>query len=135
MNAIATKVVRIAKDGITTYNMGFNDYLEKIAEENAQLILQEKAEKLKNIKADNKTQFKNTKERKEEARLKIQLKNLEIEISQLENEEIQLNEEMQKPEISSDYEKFMPIMARQEVVQEEIANKFLEWEILNEKIL
>ena len=134
LNAIATKVIRISKDGITTYNMGFNDYLNKISEENAEQVLLEKAEKLKNVKIDNKTQFKNTKERKEEARLKIELKNLENEISALEKEEVSLNNDMTKPEIASDYELFLPIMERLEALQQEINNKFAEWEILNGKI-
>ncbi|MEG2001974.1 MAG: ABC-F family ATP-binding cassette domain-containing protein [Clostridia bacterium] len=128
LNAIATKIVKVGKDGIQEYAMGFDAYLQQ------RKLEKQLAEKPVIEQSQKKTTFKNPKERKEEAKLKIDIKNIETEISEVENEIAKLNDEMLVKEIACDYSKLSVKLKTIEKAKKQLDDLMEEWEILSEKI-
>lgn len=127
LNAIANKIVKIDK-GISTYEMSFEEYLIKQKEEKALI------EKPIVEVSQKKTTYKNTKDKKVEARIKIEIKNAETRISELEETIERLNSEIIQKEIASDYSILEGKLKTLEGLKIELDELLLVWEDLNEKL-
>ena len=124
VNKIADAILAFEKEGVVYFNGTYQEYIEY--RENRSLENENKGknqvEKKKNTDND---YFRN----KEKARIKSKINKLEQEIEQKENEIKELQEEMQKEEICTDYIKLKEIQDKITEIEETINIKFEEWSL------
>lgn len=134
VNKIADSLLIFEKGNVTYFNGTYEEYTRKKEEQeqNDNSLIVENDIKKENVK-ENKTQnsyFIN----KEKNRINNRINKLEKEIEDKENEIRSLQDEMQKEEISTDYLKLKELQDKIQEINDEIENKMLEWEELNNRI-
>lgn len=126
INRLATRVVRLHKDGVDSYDGNYDFYLEHKIERNVAPVKAQSAPK--------ENTYKKQKELDSlKRRTKGKISRLETQIDELDGELEQIQNEISSPESSSDYEKIIELTAKLEETtkrQEELMN---EWQELTEE--
>lgn len=108
LNKLATRIIEITENSIESYSGGFDDYIAVKREKEAaeQLLLdrekQEKAKQAaeeKNVKA-----YRSKEQRAADAKKRNRIKELENEITRLEDEMSVIQQELTDPEVCADYQ-------------------------------
>lgn len=128
VNKIADLILAFEKDGVEYFNGNYEEYMRYKESTKQDDIIDEK-ENNKKKNTDNEY-FKS----KENTRRKNKINKLELEIEQKERDVKELKIEMQKEDICTDYIKLNEIQDKIKSIEEEIEQKMLEWETLNEMI-
>lgn len=124
LNSVADKIVAIESGTLKEYPMRFSEYIAvKKSEQKAEepVAIKEKKQK---------TGYRDAKSRSEEVKRKNALKKTEEEIIALEARQSELSEEMQKPEVSSDYSKLKPVLEETEEIKSRLEELYALWENL-----
>lgn len=126
VNKIADAILAFEKEGVVYFNGTYQEYMEYRENKKSENERQEKniVEKKKNTDND---YFRS----KEKARIKNKMNKLEQEIEQKEKEIKELQEEMQKEEICTDYIRLKEIQDNITEIEEIINMKLEEWEELS----
>ncbi len=136
LNKIATRIVEITPDAVNQYKGNFDFYLEKKQEQDliAQKEIDQKKIEKQNVKAkENKVKVYRTKEqRAQEVKRKKQIKDLEKEIENLQNDVDGLEEKIKDPDIYSDYQKMNEFCLKIDELKKIISDKYDEWILLSE---
>ncbi len=123
LESVADKIYAIENKSLNEYKMKFSAYIaKKKATEKAESE-EEPKEKKKPV-----TQYRDAKARSEEVKRKNALKAAEEEIARLEERQSELQNEMQKPEISSNYTKLKPVLEETEKNKERLDELYELWE-------
>lgn len=123
VNKIADSLLVFNKTGVKFYDKTYSEYEEEKQEEVEVKVIEQKKEKNTNNLYL---------QQKEQARKDARIKKIEREIEELEKQVALMNEELQKEEIYTDYEKLTEIQNKIDEVNEKIESLMLEWESLSE---
>ncbi len=123
LSSVATKIVEIGENGITQFEMGFDQYLEKRAELS---LANQNIKTVKEKKQPN--DYKNAKERKEQAKTRLRIKEIEKELETLENEKQLLSNQMLKEDVVKNYQLMQEILEKSNTIDEKIIQLYDEWE-------
>lgn len=129
INSLADRIYYITPNGAEKFEGNYDDFLNKFEPF-------KEPEKKETVKQEKQSEYKNKKERdaqKRKARAKVA--KLEIEISEQEEEILFLNDELNTPEVSSDYQKTIEITSAIEKAQQKLDIMYKEWEELSEIIM
>lgn len=127
INKLATRILNLDHDGITSYSGDYDEYLESMANRTAEVQIKQKAEKPKV------NEYKLRKERDSERRkLKTRITRCEESISETEERAEALNEELRSPEISADYELIMEKTNELESLHKRLEELYADWEQMQE---
>ncbi len=131
INKLSSRILELNKNGVTEYLGNYDYYFEK---KSAAINTVESVLKPKNSEKVN--DYKLKKERAaEQRRLKTQLKRIEEEISLLENEIISIEEELNSEAVQTDYEKLIEYTQKLQSKNEELDDKYIYWEEIQENIV
>lgn len=125
INKLATRILALDKNGMTEYLGNYDYYLERTSEN-------KKSETVSETKEDKKpNDYTIEKQRRaRERKLKNDIKKAEELIERLDAEIAELNEQLQKDEVVSDFEKLTEITGKLEEKQAELDNAYENWEEL-----
>lgn len=126
INALADKIFYLTPEGIQVYEGSYEDYLKKadpFSKKPKESKMEETPEKQSGYK---KKKEQDAIRRKAKARLG----KLENDISETEEKLSQLNEKLNTPEVSSDYEKLMEITEKISQTESILEEMYSEWEEL-----
>ncbi len=129
INSIATRILKMDKNGATSYDGNYDDFIEKSS---LNINLKEKEKKTTSDAGNLYREKKKTEA--EKRKIKTRFSKAEDEILTLENEIKELTQEMQTPEIAIDYIKTSQIsdeIAQRNAKLEEL---YLLWEELEQKM-
>lgn len=128
INALADKILYLTPDGIQVYEGSYEDFLKKAEPFRKKIIKQEPASN-----DEKQSDYKKKKELDAQRRkAKAKLNKLEKDIAETENRLETLNEQLNTPEVSSDYEKLMQITAEITQTESVLEVMYLQWEELSE---
>jgi ATP-binding cassette, subfamily F, member 3 len=136
LNRLATRVVELGEEGLTSYLGNYDDYVEKklyleeLAKENGEVIVETKEED---------TSFEDQKRKRQEDRMlkrearkkEERLKAIEEEIAVLEEKVMSFEEKLCDPEIFNDPMQAKTINDECEAIKEQIQALYDEWEELS----
>lgn len=128
INSIATKIVEIKDLQFNEYLGNFDNYLNEVARQNAPQEITVSQVKAKVASSG----YVNAKQKKVLVNAKLELKNLESEIEELENTERQLYEDMSNPVFTNDYVIMQSKCDQLESVKKSLESKMSRWEELSE---
>ncbi len=128
LSRMPTRIVEMFPDRFVSYDGGYEVYLEKSRELPA-TDAQPPAER---TRADNEY-YRSKKQRAEEVARKKRLIQVEQEISDLETQIAQEQQEMCDPSVSSDYQKVASICQQLEEMRAELSDRMEEWAELSEE--
>ncbi len=128
LNAIATRTVELTADGLLSYGGNYDAYLKARADEK-QTVVHAPAQP----KQAQKGGYRSAKERAAEVKRKQDLQRVEKEISELEAEQVSLNETISTPEIASDFTRLSEYLAKLETLRANLEEKYALWETLAEE--
>ena len=128
LSRMPTRIVEMFPDRFVSYVGGYEDYLEKSRE----LPVMEQKPPVERAKAENEY-YRSKKQRAEEVARKKRLIQLEQEISDLETQIAQEQQEMCDPSVSSDYQKVALICQQLEEMRAELSDRMEEWAELSEE--
>lgn len=135
INKIASRVLELNKDGVTTY-LGDYDYYVMKKEEELERQQLKQAQEQKEVVIDEKDRKLTYEERKqkqrEERRKKREIKQIEHEIVELEEKLEAIEMEMTKPEVYEDYEKTFELSEQADLLKEQLNELLERWEQLHE---
>ncbi len=138
LDKLATRIIEITKDEVISYFGGYKDYMEQkkqLQTAKEQQIYAEKQAKIFADKQQNvKSSSRNKKQRSEDAKKRLRIKELENLIASLEEESKLLEEEMLKPEICGDYILMQEKCNTFEAVKSQISEFTDEWIILSDEL-
>ena len=117
ISAIADKVVEIEDGKLNVYAGDYAFYTEEKKRKREIIQRQEEEKRQNEYREVKQSSYRSKKERAEEERKKTAVKQIEKEICALEDEERQLNEELAKPEVASDYKKVNEILEKLETIK------------------
>lgn len=123
VNKIADSLLVFNKTGVKFYDKTYSEYEEEKQEEVEVKVIEQKKEKNTNNLYL---------QQKEQARKDARIKKIEREIEELEKQVAIMNEELQKEEIYTDYEKLTDIQNKIDGLNEKIESLMIEWENLSE---
>lgn len=129
VNKIADSLLVFDNGNVTYFEGTYDEYVEKKNQEDEE-EKETKTEKIENKPKKVNDYFLN----KEKTKINNRISKLENEISQKDEKIKSLEEEMQKEENCTNYEKLTEIQSNIAILKEEIDQKMLEWEELNEKL-
>lgn len=123
LNAVADKIIAIEDGKINEYKGNYDDYL--LAK---QRVKETKRDHAKPTAVKENVGFKSAKQRSDEVKRKLYVKNLEDKISSLEQEEKLLLEQIAQPEIAADYILLNEKCLKIEKIKKELDVLLKEWE-------
>lgn len=128
INALADKIFYLTSDGIQVYEGSYEDFIKK-----AEPFRKKTAQYSDRPKEVNQSDYKNKKEADAQRRkAKAKLNKLEKEIAETELKLTELNEKLNTPEISSDYEELMRVTDEISKTESVLYVMYTEWENLTE---
>lgn len=128
LSRMPTRIVEMFPDRFVSYAGGYEAYLEKSRE----LPAAEPMPPVERAKQENEY-YRSKKQRAEEVARKKRLIQLEQEISDLETQIAQEQQEMCDPSVSSDYQKVALICQQLEEMRAELSDRMEEWAELSEE--
>ncbi|MBE6904760.1 MAG: ABC-F family ATP-binding cassette domain-containing protein [Ruminococcaceae bacterium] len=128
LSRMPTRIVEMFPDRFVSYDGGYEAYLEKSRE----LSVIDNKPPAERAKADNEY-YRSKKQRAEEVARKKRLIQVEQEISDLETQIAQEQQEMCDPSVSSDYQKVASICQQLEEMRAELSDRMEEWAELSEE--
>ncbi len=131
INKLSSRILELSENGVTEYLGNYDYYCEKkaLGEAAVEKAVTERPQPKLN-------DYKLKKEQAaEQRRLKTQLKRTEEAIDELEKEIAEIDTVLNSPDTQSDYEKLIDFTERLRVKNEELEDKYLLWEDLQEKII
>lgn len=129
INKLATRILALDKNGMTEYLGNYDYYLERTSEsKKAEAVSEEKEAKKPNDYTLEKQR------RARERKLKNDIKKAEQLIETLDLEIAGLNDELQKDEVVSDFEKLTELTEKLEEKQSELEKAYEIWEELTAKV-
>lgn len=137
LNKLSTKIMEITKEDLEIFDGNFDYYIQIQKQREQQL--QEKIDEIKQQKVKEQLQEKNTKvykskeQRNKEAQKRIQIKNLENEIEQLQSKLDELQVEITKENVYSDYNLMNDFCLEIDNIKNKINEKFDEWANLSDE--
>lgn len=126
INRLATRVLKLDKNGFTQYLGNYDYYLEKSAEP-----VQQKSETPAQEKKPNDYQLEKQ-QRARERKRQNDIKKLEQLIDKLDSEIDELNRQLQSSEVAADFERLMELTTQLEQKQDEQERAYDEWAELNQ---
>ncbi len=132
LNKIATRIIEITPDGVTEYKGNYDFY----AEEKQKVLLEEQIfEKPKAKPTDNNVKAYRSKEQRSiEVKRKNEIKSLEKEVDDLQNQINDIEQEILLPEIYTDYQLMNEKCSLLEELKKEMSDKFDLWTELCEEL-
>ncbi len=136
LSKVPDKIVEITSDGADVYNGNYEDYCEalerkaKIEAEQAAQAAKENALKVKRESTDG--GFRSKEQRREDAKRKNRIKELELLIEQAEARIAELEEEMTHEEVFSDYKVMAEHCKEVDSLRQKLEEYFEEWTSLEE---
>lgn len=128
INSLADRIYYLTPNGAEKFEGNYEDFLNKFEPF-------KEPEKIKTEQIEKQSDYKNKKERDAQRRkARARIAKLELEISSQESKVAVLNDELNTPEVSSDYQKALEITSEIEKAQQELENMYNEWEELSEII-
>lgn len=128
ISALAGDIAEIEGGKLTLYEGGYENYNQSKKFISEQKKREEENAKMR-VKGEEKEKFyRSKKERAEEERVKKLTKSIETQISQLEEEESQINNKLSTPEISSDYIKVNELLKRLETIKLQLDSLYKQYE-------
>ncbi len=131
INKIASRILEMNEDGVTEYLGNYDYYFERKSLDN-NIVIQTTKEK--NVPKINDYKLKKE-QASEQRRLKTQLKRAEEDIEKLENDILEIQDVLNSPETQTDYEMLLDYTEKLRIKNEELDEKFLLWEEIQEKII
>ncbi len=137
LNKLSTKIMEITKEDLEIFDGNFDYYIQIQKQREQQL--QEKIDEIKQQKVKEQLQEKNTKvykskeQRNKEAQKRTQIKNLEMEIESLQSKLDELQVEITKENVYSDYNLMNDFCLEIDNIKNKINEKFDEWAILSDE--
>lgn len=136
LNKLSTRIMEITSDGVNDFMGGFDDYIKiKQANENsikqAQEELKRKTE-LEKAKENKAKAYKSKEQRNLEAKKRLRIKEIEILMENLQVEQSELEEDITKEEVFSNYELMNQKCLRIDEIKNITDELFEEWAELNE---
>ncbi len=126
INSLADKIFYLTPHGIEVFEGNYEDFLKKFEPF-------KEPEKVREEKQPKQTEYKNKKERDAQRRkARARISKLEIEISEQEDLLSELNNRLNSPEISCDYEKTLALTESIDKAQHSLDRMYEEWEQLSE---
>lgn len=135
LNKTATRILELSEESITSYGGNYDYYLhEKAKQASRQSSSQETTTTME--VSEGKQDWQKRKEEQANARKQANaIKRCEEKISQLEEKIEQIENEMALPEVATNIEKLLELTKEKENLDEQLAEKYEEWEQLAENIL
>ena len=137
INRLADKIVLLRPDGTRTFKGNYDDFTETLEREKTSGVSEDgTAEKPaeKTVGKGGQAYLDKKKLRSEQTRAKTALKRKEQEVSTLEARIEELNEELEKDEYASDFEKITELSAELAECNEKLEAAMEEWESLAETV-
>lgn len=129
INTLATRILALDKNGMTEYLGNYDYYLERISENRkSETVVETKDEKKPNDYALEKQR------RARERKLKNDINKAERLIEALDEEIAELNEELSKDEVASDFEKLTEFTKALEEKQSALEKAYENWEELTAQV-
>lgn len=130
INKLSTRILELNQNGVTEYLGNYDYYFEKKSAMSTQVVTDVKVKTTEKV-----NDYKLKKEQASEQRkLKTQLKRTEEEIELIEKEISEIESCLNSEEVQSDYEKLIECTEKLRIKNEELDDKFLLWEEIQEKI-
>ncbi len=120
ISAVARQVVEIEDKKLSFYDGGYEGYK---AAKDYQTLQQRQAEedkKREQYQAEKESSYRSKKERAEEAKRRIELKQLEADIAKAESEEEELNSSLSDPAITADYQVLQQVLEKLQTVRKKL---------------
>ena len=130
INKLADRILAMDKNGLTEYLGNYDDYLERIPAQPSPI---EEKTQTKKEKPLNDWQLRKL-QQSEERKRKTKLGKTEAEIEQLEAKNTELQEELAKDEVQSDYEKLMELTDLLEKTQARLTELYDLWAELQDEV-
>lgn len=128
INKLADKICLLSVSGIDSYDGNYDRYLSKKPAGGA-------AEPVKKQMGEGGKQYKQKKQRDAELRrIKTLVSKAELEIEEAESELDSLHKELDKPEISADYEKTIELSGKIGALSDQLERLMTEWEAANDAL-
>ena len=128
INSLADRIYYLTPNGVEKFEGNYDDFLNKFQPF-------KEPEKLKETQQEKQQDYKNKKERDAQRRkAKARISKLEIQISEHEDKISSLNDSLNTPEVSSDYQKTIELTEEIDKTQKELDLMYSEWEELSELI-
>lgn len=130
INKLSSRILELNENGVTEYLGNYDYYYEKKSNSVISDVSYVQAKPIEKV-----NDYKLKKEQASEQRkLKTQLKRTEEAIEMLENEISEIENSLNSAEVQSDYEKLLEFTEKLRLKNEELEDKFLLWEEIQEKI-
>lgn len=127
INALADRILYLTPEGIQVYEGTYEDFLKKAEP------FRKKQTAPEQPKAEKQVEYKKKKELDAQRRkAKARLGKLEKEIAETEDKLSALNEKLNTPEVSSDYEQLMEVTDEINITEAALEVMYAEWEELSE---
>lgn len=135
LNKTATRILELSEESITSYGGNYDYFLREKAKLAARQS--DNQETATNIEiSEGKQDWQKRKEEQANARKQANaIKRCEEKISQLEEKIEEIENEMALPEVATNIEKLLELTKEKELLDEQLAEKYEEWEKLAENIL
>jgi ATP-binding cassette subfamily F protein 3 len=131
INKLSTRILELDSEGITEYGGNYDYYIEKKSCENKPELISVSKEKPEKV-----NDYRLKKEQlSEQRKLRTQLKRAEEEISEIENEISELESVLNSPEVQTDYEKLIEYSEKLKQKNDELDDKYVLWDRIQEKII
>ncbi len=130
LNKVPDKIIEMRRDGIVTYDGKFEDYRQKQAEE---ARVQQASQQEQPKPAKQNSGYRSKEQRRQDAQRKQRIRELENLIEELETQNGELEQEMAREEVFSDYQRMSELCAKLEENKTELENAYLEWTELSEE--
>lgn len=124
INSVATRILELTPEGVNLYNGNYDYYMEK----KAQLTATETVQAQTSQTASRKDWQAMKEEQARERKRKNELEKIENKISELEDEDRSIDEELVKEEVFTDVQKLMELNSRKEEIQKELEKLYSDWE-------
>lgn len=130
INKLSSRILELNENGVTEYLGNYDYYYEKKSD-----TVENKSSEVKTKTPEKVNDYKLKKEQAAEQRkLKTQLKRTEEAIETLETEIYEIESLLNSAEVQSDYEKLLENTEKLRLKNEELDDKYLLWEEIQEKI-
>ncbi len=136
LNKIATRIVEVTPDGVNKYPGNFDFYSRKKQEEELALQRIEEEQKIEKQRelsqASNIKTYRNKEQRAQEVKKKNTIKQLEMEIDELQENINQIEKEISDPQIYTDFQLMGEKCTLLEEMKQQMSDKYDEWIMLCE---
>lgn len=138
LNKLATRIIEITENSIESYNGGFDDYITVKREREAaeqQILDREKQEKAKQTAEEKSVKaYRSKEQRAANAKKRNRIKELEAEISRLESEMENVQQELADPNVCADYQLMQEKCGTLEDMKKLCSEYEEEWLALSEEL-